>query len=429
MTTAMDMVNKINPEKEAWNLKVRVIRLWTVLTFTGQLLPNSMEMILVDESRCKIQVTVRKTMIYRFKQLLSEDRVYVMKLFFIMPNQGSYRAIRHHFKLIFQFRTTVRDAICNFIPKSALTISPFTELLETKEDSDFLVDVVGLMVSVSEEKEYDKDRKKMKMAMMELAENDHRIRYALFSEYVDELIRFLSSGSIPYGVSASQPIAFVGSGKNIGIEEDFMKLTPRCTVKSLDDNNRAGTFVVLAKIAEIVEDDPWWYSACVCGRGAQAESGIYFCQFCNIHVTNVTSRFKVKVLVENFTGVSIFVLFDCEASYLLNKNCAQVFEQHLKDVDVVFGTQSPPIFQEIVGKTMLFKVLSRPVGMEKFRRTYPVRRVCDDAAILGMFELSGSDLSPEKCPLLKRKSVDAMVDKLNEVDSYENSCDEVDESE
>ncbi|RYR66625.1 hypothetical protein Ahy_A03g012656 [Arachis hypogaea] len=451
MTTAMDMVNKINPDKEAWNLKVRVIRLWTVPTFTGQLLPNSMEMILVDESGCKIQATVRKTMIYR---------------------------------------TTVRDAICDFIPKSALTISPFTELLKTKVDFDFLVDVVGLLVSMSEEKEYDKDGKKMKMAVMELAENDHRIRCALFGEYVDKLNRFLSSGyaeqpvvvlqlakikvfrgrvglqnvmfasklgfnldipevaafrksSIPHGVSASQPIAFVGSGKNIGIEEDFMKLTPRCTVKSLDDNNRAGTFVVLAKIAEIVEDGPWWYSACVCGRGVQAESGIYFCQFCNIHVTNVTPRFRVKVLVEDFTGVSIFVLFDREASYLLNKTCAQLFEQYLKDVDVVFGTQSPPIFQEIIGKTMLFKVLSRPVGMEKFKGTYPVRRVCDDAAILGMFELSGSDLSPEKnpsvvdlgadedakCPLLKRKSTDAVVDKLNEVDSFENSFDEVDESE
>ncbi|QHN82568.1 Replication protein A 70 kDa DNA-binding subunit C [Arachis hypogaea] len=487
MTTALDMVNKINPEKEAWNLKVRVIRLWTVPTFTGQLVPNSMEMILVDESGCKIQAIVRKTMIYKFKQLLSEGRVYVMKLFSVVPNQGSYRATKHQFKLIFQFRTTVRDAICDFIPKSALTISPFTELLETKEDSDFLV-----------EKEYDKDGKKMKMAVMELAENDHRIRCALFGEYVDELNRFLSSGyaeqpvvvlqlakvkvfrgrvglqnvmfasklgfnldipevvafrksSIPHGVSASQPIGIVGSGKNIGIEEDFMKLTPMCTVKSLDDNNRAGTFVVLVKIAEIVEDGPWW--------------------------------FKVKVLVEDSTGIFIFVLFDREASYLLNKTCAQLFE-HLKDVDVVFGTQSPPMFQEIVGKTMLFKVLSRPVGMEKFKGTYPVRRVCDDAAILGMFELSSSDLISEKagfvpkgdgsfgepskvtkslnlgltpsscselfagspqctqpessvvdlgadedCPLFKRKSADAVVDKFNEVDSSEKSCDEVDESE
>ncbi|QHO07131.1 Replication factor-A carboxy-terminal domain protein [Arachis hypogaea] len=347
-----------------------------------------MEMILVNESGCKIQATIRKTMIYR--------------------------ATRHQFKLIFQFRTTVRDAICDFISKFALTISLFTELLETKEDFDFLVDVVGLLVSVSEEKEYDKDGKKMKMAVMELAENDHRIWCALFGEYVDELNRFLSSGSIPHGVSASQPISIVGSGKNIEIEEDFMKLTPRCTVKSLDDNNRARTFIVLAKIAEIVEDGPWWYSACVCGRSVQAESGIYFCQFCNIHVTNVTPRFRVKVLVEDSTGV-------------------------------VFGTQSPPIFQENVGKTMLFKVLSRPVGMEKFKGTYPVRRVCDDAAIVGICSklFAGSpqctqkkssvvDLGADedaKCPLLKRKSADAVVDKLNEVDSSKNSCDEVDESE
>ncbi|RYQ84537.1 hypothetical protein Ahy_B10g103942 isoform M [Arachis hypogaea] len=526
MTTAMDMVNEINPEKEAWNLKVRVIRLWTVPTFTGQLLPNSMEMILVDESGCKIQVTVRKTMIYRFKQLLSEGRVYVMKLFSVVPNQGSYRATRHQFKLIFQFRTTVKDAICDFIPKSALTISPFTELLETKEDSDFLnvallslfPNVVGLMVSMSEEKEYDKDGKKMKMAVIELAENDHKIRCALFGEYVDELNQFLSFGyaeqpvvvlqlakvkvfrgrvglqnvmfasklgfnldipevvafrksSIPHGVSASQPIGIVGSGKNIGIEEDFMKLTPMCTVKSLDDNNRAGTFVVLVKIAEIVEDGPWWYFACVCGRVN------YFCVVVNLRPVFMCilkkSRFKVKVLVEDSTGIFIFVLFDREASYLLNKTCAQLFE-HLKDVDVVFGTQSPPMFQEIVGKTMLFKVLSRPVGMEKFKGTYPVRRVCDDAAILGMFELSSSDLISEKagfvpkgdgsfgepskvtkslnlgltpsscselfagspqctqpessCPLFKRKSADAVVDKFNEVDSSEKSCDEVDES-
>ena len=60
-------------------------------------------------------------------------------------------------------------------------------------------------------------------------------------------------------------------------------------------------------------------------------------------------RFRMKVLVEDSTGMSIFVLFDHEASYLLKKTCALLFEQHLKDVDVVFGTQSP-IFQERVEK-------------------------------------------------------------------------------
>ncbi|RYR13874.1 hypothetical protein Ahy_B04g070635 [Arachis hypogaea] len=77
------------------------------------------------------------------------------------------------------------DAICDFISKFALTISLFTELLETKEDFDFLVDVVGLLVSVSEEKEYDKDGKKMKMAVMELAENE----LAFFNFYLFLLLR------------------------------------------------------------------------------------------------------------------------------------------------------------------------------------------------------------------------------------------------
>ncbi|XP_057747488.1 uncharacterized protein LOC130966683 [Arachis stenosperma] len=268
--------------------------------------------------------------------------------------------------------------------------------------------------------------------------------------------------SIPHGVSASQPIGIVGSEKNIGIEEDFMKLTPRCTVKSFDDNNRAVTFVVLAKIAEIVEDGPWWYSACIVCVAEVFRQNLEF-TFVNF-VTSMLQMFRVKMLAEDSTGVSIFVLFDREASYLLNKICAQLFEQHLKDVDV----------------------LSRPVGMEKFKETYPVRCVCDDAAILEMFELSDSDLSPEKagfvpkgegsfgepskvikspnlgltpsscselfagspqctqkessvvdlgadedakCSLFKRKSADAVVDKLNEVDNSENSCDEVDESE
>ncbi|KAL1334445.1 hypothetical protein AAHE18_11G177400 [Arachis hypogaea] len=98
----------------------------------------------------------------------------------------------------------------------------------------------------------------------------------------------------------------------------FMAITPDSLVKKLYEEVKGGTFVVL----EIVEDGPWWYSVCVCGRGVQAESEVYFCQFCNIHVTNVTPRFRMKVLVEDSTGMSIFVLFDHEASYLLKKTCA-----------------------------------------------------------------------------------------------------------
>ncbi|KAL4293597.1 hypothetical protein AHAS_Ahas18G0144000 [Arachis hypogaea] len=87
-----------------------------------------MEMILVDKSGFKIQATIRKSMIHRFKELLSEGQVYVMKLFSIVPNQGLYRATKHQFKLIFQFRTSIRADTSNFIPRLNLTITPLVEL-------------------------------------------------------------------------------------------------------------------------------------------------------------------------------------------------------------------------------------------------------------------------------------------------------------
>ncbi|XP_072063556.1 uncharacterized protein [Arachis hypogaea] len=53
-------------------------------------------------------------------------------------------------------------------------------------------------------------------------------------------------------------------------------------------------------------------------------------------------------------------------------------------------------FKRELKKMMLFKIFSRPIGMDKFKGTYPVRRVCEDAAIVGIFEFFGSDLSPDK---------------------------------
>ncbi|RYR29717.1 hypothetical protein Ahy_B01g054196 [Arachis hypogaea] len=106
----------------------------------------------------KIQATIRQPTIHRYKEMLSKG----------------------------QFRTTVRVDISNFIPKLGLTIIPFTELLETKEDSDFLVDVLGLLMSMFEEKEYDKDGKNLKIAVMELAEN----------EYAEQLVALLQLAKV-----------------------------------------------------------------------------------------------------------------------------------------------------------------------------------------------------------------------------------------
>ncbi|KAK7273848.1 hypothetical protein RIF29_14912 [Crotalaria pallida] len=58
----------------------------------------------------KIQATVRKTLVYKFGDLLKEGHVYKFSSFGVVPNTGSYRATNHEHRLVFQMWTTVQEA-------------------------------------------------------------------------------------------------------------------------------------------------------------------------------------------------------------------------------------------------------------------------------------------------------------------------------
>ncbi|KAL4355647.1 hypothetical protein AHAS_Ahas09G0007600 [Arachis hypogaea] len=102
------MISKMHPPREAWKLKVRVISLWVVPSFGNHEVPNSMEIILLDEHCEKIQVTVKKQLLNMFRDHIIEGQVYRMAYFTDMSNHGSYRTTSHEFELIFLHRTTVR---------------------------------------------------------------------------------------------------------------------------------------------------------------------------------------------------------------------------------------------------------------------------------------------------------------------------------
>ncbi|QHO49726.1 Replication factor-A carboxy-terminal domain protein [Arachis hypogaea] len=288
MPHLFDSISKIHPPREAQRLKVR---------------------------SNKIQATVKKQLINRFKDSIIEGQTYQMSYFSVVPNQGNYRAVEHEFKLVFLNRTTVIPVLDDAIPKTCFSFYPFDELLKMTEDYVYLVDIIGFLTYVGEEKGYVKHAKVMKMIVLELSSKELTIRCALFGEYVDEVHRFLG---------------------------DFMWLTRRCTIEELHDNNEEGSFVVFGIVRSIVDERPWWYSH---------------------YVTNVTSRYRIKIAVEDDNGHAVFVLFDREAAYLLEK---------FKRMQVVCGDSYPVMFQQLV---------------------------CDDAAIISMFELANHDADDERTPL------------------------------
>ena len=46
----VDCISKIVSGREAWRLKVRVIRMWTVPMYNNALVPSSVEMVMMDEA-------------------------------------------------------------------------------------------------------------------------------------------------------------------------------------------------------------------------------------------------------------------------------------------------------------------------------------------------------------------------------------------
>ncbi|KAL4371270.1 hypothetical protein AHAS_Ahas06G0149000 [Arachis hypogaea] len=282
-----------------------------------------------------------------------------MSYFSVAPNQGNYRTAKHEFKLVFLNRTTVIPVPDDAIPKTCFSFRPFDELLKMTEDYVYLVDVISLLTSVGEEKEYVKDGKVMKMIVLELSSKELTIRCALFGEYVDKVHHFL--GSVQ---------CFVGQ---VGLQ-NVMHATRLFFNPDLAEE---GSFVVFGTVRSIVDEGPWWYSAYVCGKLIQPQGGAYYCDFCQHYVTNVTPRYKIKIAVEDDNGYGVFVLFDREAAYLLKKSCADLFGEVQKDASI--DTKS--------------------VGADKYFGTFCVRRVCDDATIIAMFELHNYNADDERTPV------------------------------
>ncbi|XP_072078113.1 replication protein A 70 kDa DNA-binding subunit C-like [Arachis hypogaea] len=289
MPPPFDMISKMHPPREAWRLKVRVLRLWVVPSFGNHDVPNSMEMILLDEHCGKIQATVKKPLLNRFRDHIVEGQVYRMAYFTVVSNHGSYRATSHEFKLVFLHRTTIVAIDEDVIPKTCFNMLPFSELLNMTQDYDFLVDVIGLLTSVGEEKEYAKEGKIVKMIVLELSSKDLTVRCALFGDYVNQVNHFLASGyveqpvvvmqlakvkffrgqvglqnvmyatqmlfnpnlpevvefrqsMVEQGVNGTQPLFIANEGKVVSLEDDFMRLTRKCTIEELQDNNEVVFF-------------------------------------------------------------------------------------------------------------------------------------------------------------------------------------------
>ncbi|XP_027941038.1 uncharacterized protein LOC114194825 [Vigna unguiculata] len=94
---------------------------------------------------------------------ISEGHVYAIQNFSVAPNSGIYRTTHHPYKINFQFGTKVSLLNVNFVPDMKPQYTPLSLLTTTAFDTDYLVDILGLLVRVGTERELQVDGKTTKL--------------------------------------------------------------------------------------------------------------------------------------------------------------------------------------------------------------------------------------------------------------------------
>lgn len=433
MASAFDNLCEIKSGREAWRIKVRVVRTWKVPSFMNPEQANSLEMIFVDEKGCRIHATVRKQLLYLFQDKIVEGEVYKMAYFGVVPNLGSYRSTVHDYKLVFQMKTKIQKAESSTIPLYGLSFTKCADLKNSREESVFLVDVIGLLTGMSDLREYVKDGKVVKMTIIEVTDDSGKIECALFGEYAESLkslmesagagmpvvvmqflkqkifrdnssltnimgtTRLMLNPDIPevvsfknglavHGVESSYPVAVLQARGKVSKEDDFLNLYPKRTIGDIKNSAEEGTFVVYGTVTDLVEGDEFWYPSCKCHKAVTPDSGSYYCSSCVKHVFQIVPRFRLKIRVCDGIDDAVFVMFDTDVQQLIGKTCAQVVAESKADCDLTY----PAVFDALVGKEILLKVEKRAASSSSlFDISFRVKRACDDSSIIALFLAAG----------------------------------------
>ncbi|KAJ1389519.1 Nucleic acid-binding, OB-fold, partial [Sesbania bispinosa] len=164
----------------------------------------SVEMVLIDAEGGRIQASIRKAMIRKFKNSIVEGGVYKMIYFGLIENCGEYRASFHQFKLLFQPRTRIFPTESEVIPRFGIQAKISEELRETNGKSDYMFDFIGVLTAVGEEKEFKKFGRPIRVLEIELTDDKGVMKCSLFGRFIQMMKDFVANGVDDLGILVIQ---------------------------------------------------------------------------------------------------------------------------------------------------------------------------------------------------------------------------------
>ncbi|XP_076904246.1 replication protein A 70 kDa DNA-binding subunit C-like [Bidens hawaiensis] len=348
-------------------LKVRVIRLWSIKDNKNVNEDFLIKMVLMDENENRIQAIVYKQDIFRFKRFLKESSTLTIVNPSVGLNGSNYRVIDCSNKLVLGPDTHVNPCQEFDGRLFGFKMISFASLINKDVYLKSTVDIIGHVVHVFKSNASNvKDKNKRTMEICDLSGSC--VYLTLWDHYASELSKYviehfdeghaiivLQFGRVKYytGSDGKEKVYVSNSfGSNVSrffindflfeIEEyknslldllngndvSVRKPIPVKMLSSVDDEFLGATNFLTSEIfvplyiRKLMENN---------GEGGKE----YECKTvrCNVLGVIPTPRFKIKIRVQDSTGVVSLTLFDRDAKMLTNKTAKELIDSQ-KEVDV-----------------------------------------------------------------------------------------------
>ncbi|QHO53565.1 Replication factor-A carboxy-terminal domain protein [Arachis hypogaea] len=339
--------------RESWKVHVKVLKLWYHKNHALDPSQNLLHMVLMDEKLHKIQAMIRDQLISNFAVSLNEGDMYLMTHFTIVPNTGLNRMMKHRFRLLFQYKTSVVSVVSPRIPHSGLCFTSIDEIDQMTKDDNFLIDFVGIITGVRKERYVASYRKLIKAVVLEGFTDGKKVQCNVFGnacdllEY-DKLQKYPISRLIvleSFKIKAIEGEVILQNMKIVSrlfINSDIpesVEFLSRFSIASYGFSrlvtNDLGYLVSkvdgdyfnpkeISNIQDLHADNGWNYS-CVCGHAVVEHEDLYLCDACGSCVEHVMVKYGIRVKIQHGGCAVLFVLLDNAATKLFEKTCSEAF--------------------------------------------------------------------------------------------------------
>ncbi|XP_070044305.1 replication protein A 70 kDa DNA-binding subunit B-like [Nicotiana tomentosiformis] len=414
---AYSLLTELNSTRDDWTVRVRVCRKWNSINFKRNRELMSTDMILIDEEETLIHATINKNLVNKYKNLLSEGSVYVIKNFKVSEASGVYRPVTSTFKISFFLTTALqelREGIVSIPINGFQFIKP--DMIDSRlNNNTVLSDVVGCLTAIGDMESVGSKWKKRDIQV--ITDYSAKSKITLWEEFGEKFEPFLYNDSGPYVVIVTSTtvkqfrgevtfattyaskiyvnleidyittliqkfgatflgVQTIGSSNvnNIPIEEEmFMNRMNITELLESDWSADIHEYIVTVRgnITEIDNYFDWYYISCnSCSKKIVPSNGVYTCLFCAKECKFPLVKYKIYVKVKDKTGKTTLVLFNAVAEKLLDTSAHKLFNRLSLESNNV-----PPQIQSLCGKEFIFKLRLNNYNLKEGLENYTVSKL------------------------------------------------------